>query len=55
MLLQEHNLKLTQAYDILTASSVKVHSVKTDCFVVRAKDEAKARELLTFGHWHLEG
>ncbi len=37
-----------QAYDLLAGAGVQVFSVKTDCFVVKAQDEAKARELLTF-------
>ena len=40
LLLQGHNLKLMQAYDLLTnpVNGVSVFSVKTDCSVVRAKD-----------------
>ena len=37
-----------QAYDALTTGGTQVFSVKTDCFVVKAEDEAKAREVLTF-------
>ena len=59
LLLQGHNHKLMQAYDLLTNPdhNVRVFSVKTDCFVIEAKDEAKARELLTFeqgiGTWRV--
>ena len=58
-LLQGHNDKLMRAYDLLTKvdNNVRVFSVKTDCFAVRAEDEAKARELLTFdqgvGTWRV--
>ncbi len=38
LLLQGHNHKLMQAYDLLVGASVKVFSVKTDCFVVKAQD-----------------
>ena len=59
LLLQGHNNKLMQAYDLLTNPDhdVRVFSVKTDCFVIDAKNEAKARELLTFeqgiGTWRV--
>ena len=57
LLLQSHNFKLMQAYDALAEANVKVTSVKTDCFTIPAKDEAKARELLTFdqgiGTWRV--
>ena len=57
LLLQGHNHKLMQAYDLLAGAGVKVFSVKTDCFVIEAKAEAKARELLTFdqgiGTWRV--
>ncbi len=57
LLLQGHNHKLTQAYDLLAGAGVQVFSVKTDCFVIRAENEAKARELLTFeqgiGTWRV--
>ena len=57
VLLQGHNHKLMQAYDLLADVGVQVFSVKTDCFVVKAQDEAKARELLTFdkgiGSWRV--
>ena len=57
LLLQGHNHKLMQAYDLLDGAGVKVFSVKTDCFVVKAQDEAKTRELLTFeqgiGTWRV--
>ncbi len=46
-----------QAYDLLAGAGVKVFSVKTDCFVIRVEDEAKARELLSFeqgiGTWRV--
>ena len=38
LLLQGHNHILMQAYDLLTGAGVKVFSVKTDCFVVKAQD-----------------
>ena len=59
LLLQGHNRKLREAYDLLTNPdhNVRVYSVKTDCFVIDAKNEAKARELLTFeqgiGSWRV--
>ena len=46
-----------QAYDLLADVGVQVFSVKTDCFVLKAQDEAKARKLLTFdkgiGSWRV--
>ena len=48
LLLQSHNFKLAQAYDALAEANVKATSVTTDCFTIPAKDDAKARELLTF-------
>ncbi len=56
-MLHGHNRKLMQAYDVHAGAGVKVFSVKTDCFLVKAKDEAKTRELLTFeegiGTWRV--
>ncbi len=57
--MQGRSHKLMRAYDLLTNPDigVPVFSVKTDCFVVEAQDEAKARELLTFdkgiGSWRV--
>ncbi len=48
-----------EAFDLLTKvdNNVRVYSVKTDCFVIEAKNEKKARELLTFeqgiGTWRV--
>ena len=57
LLLQAHNAKLMQADDRLAEADVRMVSVKTDCFTIRAEDEAKARELLTFdqgiGTWRV--
>ena len=57
LLLQGHSHKLMQAYDALTTGGIQVFSVKTDCFGVKAEDEAKARELLAFeqgiGTWRV--
>ena len=38
LLLQHHNHKLKQAWDTLTAHNIPIHSVKTDCFTIRASD-----------------
>jgi hypothetical protein len=43
LLLQNHNFKLMQAYDLLTAASISITSVKTDCFTIPAKREQNAR------------
>ncbi len=55
--MQGHYYKLMQAYDKLSESGVKIHSVKTDCFAIPAEREAKAREVLSFdqgiGSWRV--
>ena len=43
LLMQGHNFKLMQAYDILNKAGVNMYSVKTDCFTIPAESEAKAR------------
>jgi hypothetical protein len=51
LLLQHHNRKLKQAWDTLTKNN-KVHSVKTDCFTIRASDLEGAQSLLQFDQGH---
>ena len=57
LLMQGHNFKLMQAYDILDKAGVKMYSVKTDCFTIPTESEAKAREVLSFdqgiGSWRV--
>ncbi len=52
-----HSIKLGQAYDLLTGAGHETYSLKKDCFVVKAQDEAKARGLFTFdkgvGSWRV--
>ncbi len=56
-LLQGHNHKLTQAYDLLAGAGVQISSVITDCFVVKAQDEEQARDVLALeqgsGTWRV--
>ena len=52
LLLQHHNHKLKQAWDTLTANDIKIHSVNTDCFTIRASDLERAQSLLTFDQGH---
>ena len=68
LLLQYHNFKMYEAYKTLSDNSIKVYSVKTDCFTIHADDVVKVygnrfcrvwREgLLKFGadigDWRLE-
>ena len=68
LLLQYHNFKMYEAYTTLSDNSIKVYSVKTDCFTIHADDVVKVygnrfcrvwREgLLKFGadigDWRLE-
>ena len=49
LLLQNHNFKLREAYDKLAGAGVTVHSVKTDCFTLKAEHADLAKQLLTFG------
>jgi hypothetical protein len=49
LLLQNHNFKLREAYDKLAGAGVTVHSVKTDCFTIKAEHADLAKQLLTFG------
>ena len=57
LLLQSHNFKLMQAFDKLAESNIAVHSVKTDCFTIRASDLSRAQHLLSFdsgiGSWRV--
>ena len=52
LLLQHHNHKLKQAWDTLAANDIKIYSVKTDCFTIRASDLPRARVLLPFDQGH---
>ena len=36
LLMQGHNFKLMQAYDIVEKAGVELYSVKTDCFTIPA-------------------
>ena len=48
-MLQNHNFKLREAYDKLAGAGVTVHSVKTDCFTIKAEHADLAKQLLDFG------
>ena len=57
MLLQQHNYAMYKAYYGLKDAGIKVYSVKTDAFTVKAEDEGKARGVLDFhndiGGWRV--
>ena len=57
LLMQQHNHKLIDAFDLLKSNGIDVYSVKTDCFTIKATDLDKARERLNFdngiGSWRL--
>ena len=57
LLMQHHNHKLIDAFDMLRANGIDVYSVKADCFTIKATDLDKARTLLNFdngiGSWRL--
>ncbi len=46
--LQSHNFQFWEAYDKLTEAGVKVFSVKTDCFTIKAEDTDLAKQTLPF-------
>jgi len=52
LLFQGHNCMLMQAYDLLTEASVKVASVKTDCFTIPRRVRAKSPKHLEFRLWY---
>ena len=58
LVLQRHNLKMYQDYQKLISKKVKVHSVKTDAFIIDKNDINKAKYVLNFlpniGGWRTE-
>ena len=42
LLLQSHNFRMCEAYEILKGNNIKVYSVKTDCFTIHEDDEDTA-------------
>eukprot|EP00438_Fugacium_kawagutii_P023181 Skav227407 [mRNA] locus=scaffold5580:24324:27602:- [translate_table: standard] len=57
LLLQNHNFTMYEAYDKLYKNDIKVYSVKTDAFVIDAKNVEKAKSILEFhndiGGWRV--
>ena len=58
LVLQRHNFKMYQDYYRLINGDVRVHSVKTDAFIIDKKDMKKAKKLINFskdiGGWRAE-
>ena len=58
LVLQRHNFKMYQDHQKLINNGVKVHSVKTDAFIIDKNDIKKAKKLLNFspniGGWRTE-
>ena len=48
LLMQQHNHKLIDAFDVLKSNGIDVYSVKADCFTTQATDMDKAQELFKF-------
>ncbi|MEY3715084.1 MAG: hypothetical protein RJB59_887, partial [Actinomycetota bacterium] len=57
LIMQMHNQKMMDAYDTLQNNNIQIHSVKTDCFTIKADDLEKTKSLLDFnngfGSWRL--
>ena len=58
LVLQRQNFKMYQDYHKLINNKVKVHSVKTDAFIIDKKDIVRAKKLINFskkiGGWRAE-
>jgi hypothetical protein len=57
LIMQMHNQKMMDAYDTLQNTNIQIHSVKTDCFTIKADDLDKTKSSLDFdngfGSWRL--
>ena len=57
LLLQIHNFKMYEAYAKLTQAGITVYSVKTDAFIIDARNVSRVQELLDFntnvGGWRV--
>ena len=49
MLLQDHNYRMFDAHNLLTANGVEVYSVKADAMTIKTSDLNKAKEIIKFG------
>ena len=49
VLLQDHNYRMFEVHNLLTANGVEVYSVKADAMTIKTSDLNKAKEILKFG------